>query len=181
MTKLKNIFVIKIPKTINCFVCSNKNIIILKKKNTIFLKKICEIDFLLHKSFLFFSCNDKLLINTLKNLICSIKDFIKKKEINFYKKLTLNGVGYRFNLTKDNPDILNLLLGYSHMFYVKLPSEINMFYLNHNNIYLVSKNYIQLNLVSNIIKSLKYPDPYKGKGIVFEYDVIKLKEGKKIQ
>ena len=55
MTKLKNIFVIKIPKTINCFVCSNKNIIILKKKNTIFLKKICEIDFLLHKSFLFFS------------------------------------------------------------------------------------------------------------------------------
>merc|ERR1712115_646497 len=64
-------------------------------------------------------------------------------------------------------------------FYVKLPSEINMFYLNHNNIYLVSKNYIQLNLVSNIIKSLKYPDPYKGKGIVFEYDVIKLKEGKK--
>ena len=149
-------------------------------------------DIVLYNHNIFLLYNNNLTINSLKKskkylenyrikLFFNIKDFIHKKEIFFYKKILLNGVGYRFILLKNNSNILKLLLGYSHAFYVKVPSEININIINYNNIYLSSKNYLKLNIVSNTIKSIRYPDPYKGKGVSFEYDFIKLKEGKKIQ
>lgn len=191
MNKFKTPFSIKIPSNVKCFVCTINNVLLLKNNNNIFIKKYYT-DMFLQDDILFLQRNNNTFINKsnkssryLENfrirLFFLIKDFIKKDSTLFYKKLILNGVGYRFVSIKNNPQILQLLLGYSHSMYIKLPVEIQISYINYSNIYLSSTDYAKLNIVSNIIKSTRSPDAYKGKGIIFEYDVLKLKEGKKIQ
>jgi len=191
MNKFKIPFSIKIPSNVKCFVCTINNVLLLKNNNNIFTTTYYT-DIFFQDNTLFLKKNNNLSIKKsnkssryLENfrirLFFLIKDFIKKNSTFFYKKLILNGVGYRFVAIKNNPQILQLLLGYSHSMYIKLPVEINISYINYSNIYLSSTDYAKLNIVSNIIKSTRSPDAYKGKGIIFEYDVLKLKEGKKVQ
>lgn len=99
---------------------------------------------------------------------------------NGYKKeMELVGVGYRAT-SKDQ--VLELALGYSHAIYIKLPKEIKVEAKTERNknplIILESCDKQLLGQVCAKIRSLRKPEPYKGKGIKFVGEIIRRKSGK---
>ncbi|QJC37369.1 50S ribosomal protein L6 [Enterobacteriaceae endosymbiont of Donacia thalassina] len=96
--------------------------------------------------------------------------------IGFKKKLILFGVGYKFSI-KNN--ILNLLLGFSHPINFNLPKGITGKCVNQNEIILTGANKQLLGQVAANIRSYRPPEPYKGKGIRYSNEIIKIKETKK--
>ena len=97
----------------------------------------------------------------------------------YKKELELVGVGYRATATGQ---VLELSLGYSHAIYIKLPKEIKVEAKTERNknplIILESSDKQLLGQVCAKIRSLRKPEPYKGKGIKFVGEVIRRKSGK---
>lgn len=97
----------------------------------------------------------------------------------YRKELELVGVGYRANATGQ---VLELSLGFSHAIYIKLPVEIKVETKSERNknplIILESDDKQLLGQVCAKIRSLRKPEPYKGKGIKFVGEVIRRKSGK---
>ncbi|QJC36963.1 50S ribosomal protein L6 [Enterobacteriaceae endosymbiont of Donacia vulgaris] len=105
-----------------------------------------------------------------------IKSMIIGVTIGYTKKLILFGVGYKSSI-KNN--ILNLILGFSHPINFILPKNIIGKCLNQNEIILTSANKQLLGQVAANIRSYRPPEPYKGKGIRYSNEIIKIKETKK--
>jgi len=97
----------------------------------------------------------------------------------FQKKLELVGVGYR---AQSNGQILELSLGYSHAIQIQMPPEIKVEAVTDRKsnpiITLESIDKQLLGQVCAKIRSLRKPEPYKGKGIRFAGEVIRRKAGK---
>lgn len=97
----------------------------------------------------------------------------------YKKEMELVGVGYRAAATGQ---VLELALGYSHAIYIKLPKEIKVEAKSERNknplIILESSDKQLLGQVCAKIRSLRKPEPYKGKGIKFVGEVIRRKSGK---
>jgi large subunit ribosomal protein L6 len=97
-----------------------------------------------------------------------------------YKKtLQLVGVGYRVS---NQGNVLDFALGYSHGIIFELPKEIKVETKSERNqdplIMLESCDKQLLGQVCAKIRSFRKPEPYKGKGIRFEGEVIRRKSGK---
>lgn len=97
-----------------------------------------------------------------------------------YKKtLELVGVGYR---VESQGQILNFSPGYSHPIYMELPKEIKVETKSERNqnplIMLESADKQLLGQVCAKIRSFRKPEPYKGKGIRFQGEVVRRKAGK---
>lgn len=95
-----------------------------------------------------------------------------------YKKLNFKGIGYKVSFIENN--LLLLKLGYSHPIYFKTPKNLKIFSLKLTKLFLSSNSYQNVTFTASLIRSKKLPEPYKGKGILYENEKIKLKEGKKI-
>ena len=97
----------------------------------------------------------------------------------YRKEMDLVGVGYRATATGQ---VLELSLGYSHAIYIKLPPEVKVEAKSERNknplIILESDDKQLLGQVCAKIRSLRKPEPYKGKGIKFVGEVIRRKSGK---
>ncbi len=97
----------------------------------------------------------------------------------YKKEMELVGVGYRATATGQ---VLELSLGYSHAIYIKLPKEVKVEAKTERNknplIILESADKQLLGQVCAKIRSLRKPEPYKGKGIKFVGEVIRRKSGK---
>ena len=97
----------------------------------------------------------------------------------YRKEMELVGVGYRATATGQ---VLELSLGYSHAIYIKLPPEVKVEAKSERNknplIILESDDKQLLGQVCAKIRSLRKPEPYKGKGIKFVGEVIRRKSGK---
>ena len=97
----------------------------------------------------------------------------------YKKELELVGVGYR---AEHNGQVLKLSLGYSHEIYIKLPKEVKVEAKSERNknplITLESCDKELLGLICAKIRSLRKPEPYKGKGIKFVGEYIRRKSGK---
>ena len=97
----------------------------------------------------------------------------------YKKEMELVGVGYRATATGQ---VLELSLGFSHAIYIKMPKEIKIeakSYLNkYRLIILESRDKQLLGQVCAKIRSLRKPEPYKGKGIKFVGEIIRRKSGK---
>lgn len=97
----------------------------------------------------------------------------------YRKEMELVGVGYRAAATGQ---VLELALGFSHAIYIKLPKEIKVEAKSERNknplILLESDDKQLLGQVCAKIRSLRKPEPYKGKGIKFVGEVIRRKSGK---
>jgi large subunit ribosomal protein L6 len=91
----------------------------------------------------------------------------------------LVGVGYK---ASNNGQLLELALGYSHNIVMELPAEISVATTaergKNNTIILKSIDKQLLGQVAAKIRSLRKPEPYKGKGIRFFGEEIKKKAGK---
>ena len=97
----------------------------------------------------------------------------------YRKEMELVGVGYRATATGQ---VLELSLGFSHAIYIKLPPEVKVEAKSERNknplIILESDDKQLLGQVCAKIRSLRKPEPYKGKGIKFVGEVIRRKSGK---
>lgn len=92
----------------------------------------------------------------------------------FDKKLELNGVGYRGSVSGDS---LKLLLGFSHEVVYNLPQGITAA-IDQNIITVSGIDKQRVGQVASEIRSLKKPEPYKGKGIKYVGEHILRKSGK---
>jgi large subunit ribosomal protein L6 len=94
----------------------------------------------------------------------------------YINRLLFVGVGYRVEKLTDK--IITLKLGYSHLISVKIPESIKAYSPKKNTLILKSSDSQKLNLFTSRIRSYRFPDVYKGKGILFKNEIIRLKSGK---
>lgn len=104
-----------------------------------------------------------------------ISNMIKGVTEGYTKRLELQGVGYR---AQTKGDILNLSLGFSHPVDFKLPAGIKAAVEASTKITLTGADKDLLGVTAARIRKIRPPEPYKGKGIRYEGEVITLKQGK---
>ena len=108
-----------------------------------------------------------------------IQNMVTGVSESFSKTLELVGVGYR---ASNQGQILELSLGFTHSIFLQLPKEINLETKTERNknplIILSSADKQLLGQVCAKIRSFRMPEPYKGKGIRFEGEVVRRKSGK---
>lgn len=97
-----------------------------------------------------------------------------------YKKtMELVGVGYRVS---NQGNLIEFSLGYTHPIYMQLPPEVKVETKSERNqnpiISLESADKQLLGQICAKIRSFRMPEPYKGKGILFQGEVIRRKSGK---
>ncbi|MEK7620823.1 MAG: 50S ribosomal protein L6 [Patescibacteria group bacterium] len=92
----------------------------------------------------------------------------------FEKKLEVNGVGFRVN---GGGQSLEMQLGFSHPVKYQAPEGVNIA-VEKMNITVSGIDKQQVGQVAAEIRSLKKPEPYKGKGIKYADEVILRKAGK---
>ncbi|HBZ34646.1 MAG TPA: 50S ribosomal protein L6 [Bacteroidales bacterium] len=97
-----------------------------------------------------------------------------------YKKtLELVGVGYR---ASNNGNVIELALGYTHPIIMVLPPEVKVETKSERNqnplIILESCDKQLLGQICAKLRSLRKPEPYKGKGVKFQGEVLRRKAGK---
>lgn len=97
----------------------------------------------------------------------------------FETKLELVGVGYRAEV---QGQVLDLVLGYSHHTFISLPSEVKVEAVSDKRsnpiVTLKSCDKQLLGQVAAKIRSFRMPEPYKGKGVKFQGEVLRRKAGK---
>jgi len=93
----------------------------------------------------------------------------------FSKKLEIVGVGYRAELKGKN---LVLTLGFSHPVLFKPPDQIEIKLDNPTTIVVKGTDKQLVGQVAAKIRSIRPPEPYKGKGIKYEGEYVRRKAGK---
>ncbi len=93
----------------------------------------------------------------------------------YAKALEIRGVGYRVAAKGSD---LEFALGYSHPVAVKAPEGITLTVESATKLSVSGINKQQVGEVAAIIRKLRKPDPYKGKGIRYAGEVIRRKVGK---
>ena len=94
----------------------------------------------------------------------------------YEKILELTGVGYR---AARKGKILNLQLGFSHDINFDIPDGVKIQVEKQNILKISGTDKQQVGMVAAEIKSIRPPEPYKGKGIKEQGQYILRKEGKK--
>ncbi|MCX7843617.1 MAG: 50S ribosomal protein L6 [Clostridia bacterium] len=107
-----------------------------------------------------------------RTLINNMVDGVTK---GFEKALDINGVGYR--AAKQGKKLV-LTLGYSHPVEMEEPAGITVDVPNPNKVIVKGMDKQMVGEFAAKIRSKREPEPYKGKGIKYETEVIKRKEGK---
>jgi len=90
--------------------------------------------------------------------------------------LHVKGIGFKVYYNKHN-HALYLLLGYNHITKFLLPSSI-IIKVRKQYILMFSYDSSSLGKYVSLLCSLRTPDPYRGKGIRYRYQIIKFKPGK---
>lgn len=97
----------------------------------------------------------------------------------YVKELELVGVGYK---ASNQGQLLDLSLGFSHNFVIALPEEISVKTETKKGqnplITLESANKELVGQVAAKIRSLRKPEPYQGKGVLYKGEVVRRKAGK---
>mgnify|MGYP001254682408 FL=1 len=94
----------------------------------------------------------------------------------YEKVLELTGVGYRAALKGKQ---LNLQLGFSHDINIDIPEGIKITVEKQTILKIFGLDKQQVGMIASEIKSIRPPEPYKGKGIKEQGQYILRKEGKK--
>ena len=96
--------------------------------------------------------------------------------IGYTKILELTGVGYRASIKGKQ---LNLQLGFSHDINFDIPETIKITIDKQTTIKILGTDKQEVGMIASKIKSIRPPEPYKGKGIKEKGQYILRKEGKK--
>ena len=107
--------------------------------------------------------------NLARNMVRGVSD-------GFTINLEINGVGYR---AAADAKMLNLQLGFSHDVKVPIPAGIQIKAIKPTEIEITGADRQKVGQLAAEIRSLRPPEPYKGKGIKYSTETIRRKEGKK--
>jgi large subunit ribosomal protein L6 len=107
--------------------------------------------------------------NLANNMVRGVSD-------GFTINLEINGVGYRAQADAKN---LKLQLGFSHDVEVPIPAGIQIKAVKPTEIEITGSDRQKVGQLAAEIRSLRPPEPYKGKGIKYSTEKIRRKEGKK--
>ena len=94
----------------------------------------------------------------------------------FEKKLILEGIGFKSEVKDDK---ILLALGFSHPVVVLIPGGLKVT-AEKNVITISGSDKEEVGQLASKLRSLKKPEPYKGKGMRYSDEVIKRKQGKKL-
>ncbi len=105
-----------------------------------------------------------------------VRNMISGVNTPFIKKLQLEGIGYKAEMQGTN---LKMALGFSHPVIKAIPQGLTV---------VVEKNIISVSGADKevvgefaaTVRAIKKPEPYKGKGIRYEGEVVRQKQGKKV-
>lgn len=106
--------------------------------------------------------------NLIRNMVIGVTE-------GFSKTLLINGVGYRAEI-KDNCIVLNL--GYSTPIEFEIEDGLDVKCEGNNKIIVSGINKQRVGQACSEIRSLRPPEPYKGKGIKYDYETVRRKVGK---
>ena len=104
-----------------------------------------------------------------------VSNMVEGVSAGFSKKLQLVGVGYRAALKGRD---LEMQLGYSHPVLVQAPENITFEVPSQTEIVVSGPSKEQVGQVAANIRKWRKPEPYKGKGIRYEGEVVRRKLGK---
>ena len=93
----------------------------------------------------------------------------------FEKKLEINGVGYRAS-KEDKKLVMNL--GYSHPIVIPETEDIQIDVPDANHIVIKGIDKQKVGQFAAEVRGKRPPEPYKGKGVKYDYETIRRKEGK---
>ena len=93
----------------------------------------------------------------------------------FEKKLEINGVGYR--AAKEGKNLV-MNLGFSHQIIIPETEDIQIDVPDANHIVIKGIDKQKVGQFAAEIRGKRPPEPYKGKGVKYDYEVIRRKEGK---
>jgi large subunit ribosomal protein L6 len=110
---------------------------------------------------------------TLRALVNNMVNGVTK---GFEKKLTLVGVGYKAQAQGDK---LNLSLGFSHPVVHTMPAGVSCATATPTEIVIKGIDRQKVGQVAAEVRAYRAPEPYKGKGVRYADEVVKLKETKK--
>ena len=157
-----------------------------KDKNLVFSGKLGEMSLMVHKDVdikqennsIYFSPNKETkqslaITGTMRALASNM---IEGVGVGFEKKLELKGVGYRAKADKLK---VELTVGYSHPVHFEIPKGISIETPSQTEIVISGVDKQQVGQVAADIRSVRPPEPYKGKGIKYSDEEIVKKEAKK--
>lgn len=107
--------------------------------------------------------------------VAHIKNMLKGVVEPYVKKLILEGVGFKSDVKGEK---LVLALGFSHPVEVAIPKTLKVS-AEKNVITISGINKDEVGQFAAMVRSLKEPEPYKGKGFRYFDEVIRRKQGKK--
>jgi large subunit ribosomal protein L6 len=93
----------------------------------------------------------------------------------FAKKLVVEGIGYRAEVTGKD---VKLMVGFSHPILVPIPQGVTVA-AEKGVLTITGPDKEQVGQFAATVRAVKKPEPYKGKGIRYEDEVVRRKEGKK--
>ena len=93
----------------------------------------------------------------------------------FEKKLEINGVGYR--AAKEGKNLV-MNIGYSHQIVMSENEDIQIDVPDANHIVIKGIDKQKVGQFAAEVRGKRPPEPYKGKGIKYDYEVVRRKEGK---
>lgn len=119
--------------------------------------------------------SDRALHGTMRALIANA---VKGVTDGFKKEFEIVGIGYRAAMDKKK---LVFTVGYSHPVEIELPDDLQITFdeKNKNKFTLHGVDKQKVGQYAAHIRNVRPPDPYKGKGIKYADERMKLKEGKK--
>lgn len=105
-----------------------------------------------------------------------LNNLVKGVSAGFERKLNLVGVGYRAQAAGKK---LNLSLGFSHPIEFEVPEGITIETPSQTEVLVKGVNKQLVGQVAANIRGYRPPEPYKGKGVRYSDEVVRLKEAKK--
>jgi large subunit ribosomal protein L6 len=105
-----------------------------------------------------------------------VNNMVQGVSAGFTVNLEINGVGYRAAVQGKN---LNLQLGFSHDVAYPIPEDVKIVCEKPTSISITGASRQRVGQIAAEIRSYRPPEPYKGKGIKYDYETIRRKEGKK--
>jgi large subunit ribosomal protein L6 len=133
------------------FTITDKDVVLAPKKKTLFLRAL------------------------LGTYAAHVKNMITGVTKGFEKKLIIEGIGYKAVLAGKE---LVLSLGFSHPVKLKIPEGLAVA-VEKNAITVSGADKEIVGQFASVIRSKKIPEPYKGKGIRYDGEVVRRKQGKK--
>lgn len=104
-----------------------------------------------------------------------VKNMIHGVNEKFVKKLELHGVGYKVEL---QGNMLKLSVGFSHPVFMSVPEGIEVV-VEKNSITVSGIDKDAVGQFAANVRAVKKPEPYKGKGLRYEGEYVRQKQGKK--